>query len=331
MAEPTQRDIVVIGASEGGIEALSTLVAGLPADLQAAVFVAIHARAGYESRLPETLSARGPLRARHAVHGERIAPGRIYVAPPDNHLLLRPGQVQVVRGPRENGFRPSIDALFRTASIAYGPRVVGVILTGNLDCGTAGLLSIKARGGKAVVQDPREASVPQMPQSAIDHVTVDHVAKVQDMADLLIRLTAAPAGIQPPSLPFQISELEGEAPGQAAEIVCPICQGTLTETTVGEFHSFRCHVGHAFSLETVAAEQAEEVERALWASVRALEESARLASRLATSSSGELRQRFAEKEEVQQQNADLIRRMLLVGRNLSESDARDAAAAAAKP
>jgi two-component system, chemotaxis family, protein-glutamate methylesterase/glutaminase len=324
--EPTSgarhgHDIVVVGASEGGIEALSVLVAGLPADLPAAVFVVIHSRPGTESRFPELLSRRGPLRARHAIHGEPIVPGRIYVAPPDDHLLLRPGHVRVVRGPKENGFRPSVDALFRTASIAYGPRVIGVVLTGNLDCGTAGLLSIKARGGIALVQDPRDAAIPAMPRSAIDHVAVDHVAAVASLPSLIATLVAEAPGPKPESVPIEISELEGDEPGTAAELVCPICQGKLTETVVGGFSSFRCHVGHSFSLESVAAEQAEEVERALWASVRALEETARLSGRLAASTTGDTKTRFAEKAETQMQHADLIRRILLTGEMLTETDA----------
>ncbi|HEY6475313.1 MAG TPA: chemotaxis protein CheB [Polyangia bacterium] len=321
VAEPHGRDIVVVGASEGGTEALSTFVAGLPADLPAAVFVAMHARAGIESRLPELLTQRGPLRARHGIHGEAIAPGRIYVAPPDDHLLLRPGHVRVVRGPKENGFRPSVDALFRTASIAYGPRVIGVVLTGNLDCGTAGLLSIKARGGLALVQDPREAAVPAMPRSAIEHVAVDQVAGLASLSALVATLAAQPPGPRPEGLSREIAELEGDQPGAAAEIVCPICQGKLTETLVGGFSSFRCHVGHSFSLESVAAEQAEEVERAMWASVRALEESARLAQRLAASTIGEMQDRFAQKEETQMHHADVIRRLLLGGEMLTEADA----------
>lgn len=318
---PHGRDVVVVGASEGGVEALAVFVAGLPADLSAAVFVVVHCRPGFESRLPEMLTNGGPLRARHAIHGERIVPGRIYVAPPDDHLLLRPGHVRVVRGPKENGFRPSVDALFRTASIAYGARVIGVVLTGNLDCGTAGLLSIKARGGLALVQDPREAAIPSMPQSAIDHVAVDHVAAVAALPALVAALAAEPPGPRPETVPIEIAELEGDQPGTSAELVCPICQGKLTETVVGGFSSFRCHVGHSFSLESVAAEQAEEVERALWASVRALEESARLAGRLATSTIGETKARFAEKADTQMQHADLIRRLLLSGETLTEADA----------
>jgi len=316
-----RRDIVVVGASEGGIDALSGFVAALPSELPAAVFVAVHSRPGPENGLPELLTRRGPLRARYAIHGDRIVKGRIYVAPPDTHLQLRPGYVQVVRGPKENGFRPSVDALFRTASIAYGPRVIGVLLTGNLDCGTAGLLSIKARAGLALVQDPREAAVPAMPRSAIQHVTVDHVAGVASLARLVATRAAESPDRALEKVPLEIAELEGDELGVSAEIVCPICQGKLTETIVGGFSSFRCHVGHSFSLESMAAEQAEEVERALWASVRALEESSRLARRLAASTLGEMQRRFAEKEETQMQQADVIRRLLLAGEMLTERDA----------
>jgi two-component system, chemotaxis family, protein-glutamate methylesterase/glutaminase len=318
---PSRHDIVVVGASTGGVEALSQLVAGLPPDLPAAVFIVLHLAPGSASRLPELLSRRGPLRATHALHGEAIVPGRIYLAPPDNHVTLRPGSVQVLRGPKENGHRPSVDALFRTASTAYGPRVIGVVLTGYLDCGTAGLLSIKARGGLAIVQDPREAEVSSMPMSAIQHVAVDHVAPLRDIPRLIARLVDEPAGPRPKHPPGTLAEVEGDEPGVAADIVCPICHGKLTETEVNGYHSFHCHVGHAFSLESVAAEQAEEVERALWSAARALEESAALAGRLAAAGHGPLRSRFAEKEQAQMRNAELIRRILLAGGVLARRDA----------
>jgi two-component system chemotaxis response regulator CheB len=318
---PPGHDVVVIGASEGGIAAVSSLVAGLPADLAAAVFVVVHLRAGFRSSLPEILARCGSLRARHAIHGEAITPGRIYVAPPDMHLTVRPGYVQVVRGPKENGFRPSVDALFRTASIAYGARVIGVVLTGNLDCGTAGLLSIKARGGIALAQDPTEAPVPAMPQSAIDHVAVDEVASLAALPALIRQFVSEPATAFPSPLAPEIPKLEGEELGSPADIVCPICQGKLTETTLDGFHSFRCHVGHSFSLESVAAEQAEEVERALWASVRALEESATFAGRLAKSTIGDTQLRFLEKQETQSDHAATIRRILLAGELLTGPDA----------
>jgi two-component system, chemotaxis family, protein-glutamate methylesterase/glutaminase len=320
-AEATGHDIVVIGASAGGVEALSRVVAGLPADLGAAVFIALHSHPGFASTLPEILSRRGPLRASHAIHGETILPGRIYLAPPDNHLTLRPGYVQALRGPKENGHRPSVDALFRTASTAYGPRVIGVVLTGNLDCGTAGLLSIKSRGGIAIVQDPLQAEAPAMPASAVRHVEIDRVANVDDIPTLIAQLVREPAGPWPKQLPGALAQLEGDEPGRASDIVCPICQGKLTETEINGFRSFHCHVGHSFSLESVAAEQAEEVERALWSAARALEESASLAGRLSGAGSTELGRRFAEKAQAQMRDADTIRRILLAGGVLDRADA----------
>jgi two-component system chemotaxis response regulator CheB len=317
-------DIVVIGASSGGVEALLRLVAGLPPDLPAALFIVLHVEPGFASRLPELLTARGPLRAKHALHGEAIVPGRIYIAPPDNHLMLRPGYLHVVRGPKENGHRPAVDALFRTAAMVYGPRVIGVVLTGYLDCGTAGMMSIRSRGGLTVVQDPLDASVPDMPRSVISHVEVDHVTPLDDIPGLLSRLVSEPAGIPATYVPDALLEIEGDEPGVAStEFVCPICQGKLTESRLNGFERFRCHVGHAFSLESVAAEQADETERALWAAVRALEESAAVARRLASRTTGPMRQKFEEKEETQAQQANMIRRILLGGGVLSRTDAEE--------
>src|SRR5688500_13070138 len=158
-----KRDILVIGASSGGLEVLKGLLGGLPAGLPASVFVVLHMAAHHPSRLPELLSRVCPLPVAHAVDGEPIVPGRVYVAPPDNHLLLMPDQVRLTNGPKENRARPAVDALFRSAAQAFGPRVVGVVLTGQLDDGTAGLWAIKDRGGLAAVQDPEEASAPSMP------------------------------------------------------------------------------------------------------------------------------------------------------------------------
>lgn len=307
------RDIVVIGASTGGVELLLDLAGELPPDLPSALFVVLHTAPGYLSSLPELLGSRGPLPATHPQHGEKVVPGHIYVAPPDNHLLVRSGFVEVVRGPKENGHRPAVDPLFRTASWSYGSRVVGVVLSGHLDCGTAGLLSVKARGGVAVVQQPGTARAPQMPQSALDRVAVDHVVVPAELPGLLARLAAEPAPA-PPAHPVAIDELEGSKLGAPAELVCPLCHGVLTEVTVGEFRHFRCHVGHAFSLDSLLGEQGEDVERALWAAVRSLEESAALSRRIARSQpERELRRRFTEKEQHLMQQADVLRRVLLHG------------------
>lgn len=318
---PEGHFIIAVGASAGGVDALSELVASLPADLPAAVLVVLHQEAGFASRLPELLSARGPLRATHAIHGEPILRGRIYVAPPDNHLAVRPGYLNVVRGPKENNHRPSVDVLFRTASASYGPAVIGAVLTGFLDCGTAGLLSIKARGGLAVVQDPADAKAPQMPRSAIAHVAIDHVAPLRAIGPLLAKLAAEPSGVRPQTLPPQLREIEGEELGVPSDFVCPLCQGKITETELNGFPYFRCHVGHAFSLQSVAAEQAETVERALWAGARALEESAALSQRLAATATGGLRARFLEKAEAQAAQAGSLRQMLLEAGRPSPTDA----------
>jgi two-component system, chemotaxis family, protein-glutamate methylesterase/glutaminase len=309
-----QRDIVVIGASTGGVELLLDLVSELPEKLPAALFVVLHTAPGYLSSLPELLSGRGALPAVHPQHGDPISPGRIYVAPPDNHLLVRSGFVEVVRGPKENGHRPAVDTLFRSASWSYGSRVVGVVLSGHLDCGTAGLMSVKARGGIAVVQEPSTATAPDMPRSALRRVAVDHVVQPAELPGLLARLTAEQAPLAGPAHGMAIDELEGTEPGSRAELVCPLCHGVLTEAAVGEFRHFRCHVGHAFSLDSLLGEQSEDVERALWAAVRSLEEGAALSRRLKRKNvNAELRRRFADKEATLQRQADVIRRILLHG------------------
>jgi two-component system, chemotaxis family, protein-glutamate methylesterase/glutaminase len=313
-------DIVVIGASAGGVRAVLELVSSLPAGLPAALFVAIHSRPDTASSLPELLSQRGAIPATYALHGEPLVPGHLYVAPPDNHLVVRPGRLEVVRGPKENGHRPAVDVLFRTAAASYGPRVLGIVLTGHLDCGTAGLLSIKARGGLAVAQEPADATAPSMPRSAIEHVDVDHVAPLREIPALIDRLVRVAAGPWPATLPPALARIEGEELGASAEVVCPACQGKLTVSDASGFHVFRCHVGHAFSLASLAAEQAEEVERALWAAARALEEGAALSRRLAHSASGDLQRRFVEKERAQFHDAEVVRRLLTTRGLLSEMD-----------
>ena len=187
-------DIVVVGASAGGVEALAELAASLPANLPAAVFVVLHVPATGTSALPDILSRHGPLPASHVKDGELVERARIYVAPPDHHVLLRGGHVRLTRGPRENGHRPAVDSLFRSAAREYATRVIGVVLSGALDDGTAGLLAIKSRGGVAVVQEAGDALYPGMPYNALEHVRVDHVVAVASMGKLLARLAAEPAG-----------------------------------------------------------------------------------------------------------------------------------------
>jgi two-component system chemotaxis response regulator CheB len=306
-------DIVVIGASAGGVELLLNLAPELPPNLPASIFVVVHTASEFLSPLPELLSARGPLPAVHPLHGDPIAPGRIYVAPADNHLQVRPGFVEVVRGPKENGHRPAVDALFRTASWSYGSRVVGLVLSGFQDCGTAGMMSVKARGGLVVVQDPATAAAPDMPANVLARMEVDHVFQPLELPGLLPRLVGQPAEDREREPPRELETLEGAKRGAPVELVCPLCHGVLTATELGTFQHFRCHEGHAFSLASLAREQGEEMERALWAAARVLDESAALAHRLSLSSIRDLRPRFADRERTLKRQAEVIRKLLLEG------------------
>ena len=312
-------DVIAIGGSAGAVEVLLDLVPKLPADLGASIFVVLHTPASLPSPLPELLSKRGPFPAKHPLHGEKIERGHIYVAPPDTQLLLRQGSMEVVRGPKENGHRPAADALFRSASWAYSSRVIGVVLSGYQDCGTAGMMSIRARGGVTVVQNPGDALVAEMPRNVLASLPVDYAVDAAELPALLPRLVQAPAGRQSAPDDF-VKQLEGAHLGASADLGCPICQGVLTEAHSGAFQQFRCHVGHTFSLDSLVREQSEELERALWASVRALEESGKLSQRLSHQEPGELGRRFAEKSVTQRQHADRIRQILLHGGMLSTTD-----------
>lgn len=322
--DPARCRVIVVGTSSGGVEALAALVGGLPVDLPAAVFIVLHTAPYRDSILPDILNRRGPLPAAHAVDGETIRPGRIYVAPSDRHLMIQAGQVYVGRGPKENGHRPAVDPLFRTAARAYGPRVIGVILTGALDDGTAGLLTIKSCGGVAVVQDPHDALHADMPQSAIDRVKVDHVVPLAGVAPLLIRLAREPLNSDGGDAMAHQSEAEHPVPGRRSFITCPECNGSLTEMEEGGLLRFRCHVGHAYSQDSMLAAQAAALEAALWAAARSLEESAALAHRMAERSTGDLARRFEEKATAMEQHVTTITRILLQGDTITESGGKTA-------
>jgi two-component system, chemotaxis family, protein-glutamate methylesterase/glutaminase len=281
------RDILVIGASAGGVQALSLVVEALPADLKAAVFVVTHLAPHGSSAMPAILTRAGRLPAVHPRDGERIEGGRIYVAPPDQHLVIEDGRVRLSRGPTENGHRPAVDVLFRTASHNHGSRVVGVVLTGNLDDGTAGLAAIKSRGGIAVVQDPAEADYPGMPRSAIENVEVDHVLPLGEIGPLLgrlaLQLAPDPNGPDKEAADMKAKIEKGadrEKGGEPSGYTCPECGGALWESHENELVHFRCRTGHAFAPESLLAEQFEGLEWTLWAAVRALEENASLARRM---------------------------------------------------
>jgi two-component system chemotaxis response regulator CheB len=320
-------EIIVIGASAGGVEALSTLVSGLPAGLPAAVFVVVHIPANATSVLPAILSRSGPLPAAHAVDGEPIVHGRIYVAPTDRHLMLRRDRVEVVRGPRENATRPAVDPLFRSAARAYGPRVVGVILSGMLDDGTVGLGVVKSCGGLAVVQDPADAVYPSMPSSAIENVRVDHVVPLSRMAPLLTELASQEApepahGMSAEErMEVSIDEMDEAAhaspdrPGVLSSLTCPECHGSLWEVGDDDALHFRCRVGHAYSPQTLFSEQAEAVEAAVWTALQVLEERALLAERMAQRmerrGQPSIAERFAGQASEAKTQASVLRRVLV--------------------
>lgn len=312
-AGPT-RDIIVMGASIGGVDAYRKIVRALPKDLPAAVFLVIHRPGSHDSLLADILRPLTGLRVDDALHGERIEHGRVYVAPPDNHLLVRAGRVEVVHGARENGHRPAVNSLFRSAAAAYGPRVIGVVLTGSLDCGTFGLLAIKARGGLGIAQDPATAASRDMPASAIRSGAVDHVVALDELAPLLTTLA------QERSTGEMATPPEQDLRKHYSFITCPSCHGSMTETGSASLTEFACHVGHTFSLRSLYAEQADQVESALWAGVRALEESAGLAQRLSETASGSLKARFLERQRAMQLHSEILRQMILGGSLSTRSD-----------
>lgn len=275
-----ERDIIVVGASAGGVEALTRLCAGLPEDLSAAMFVVQHLSPDSESALPKLLDRAGRLPAAAAVDGETVRPGRIYVAPPDRHLLLRPDRIVLSRGPQENRTRPAIDALFRSAAVAYGSRVIGVVLTGLLDDGTEGLITIKKAGGLSVVQDPADAFWPSMPANALERDSVDHCLPLAELPGLLaalVREAAGPTLALPPEIiaedqiaarAFAVMEKELRPPGHPSALSCPQCGGVLNEIAEQDGTRFRCQIGHAFTGLGLEAAHNEEIERALAVAVR---------------------------------------------------------------
>jgi two-component system chemotaxis response regulator CheB len=321
-----KRDILVIGASAGGLAALTRLFGGMPKGCVPTVFVVLHISPNARSLLPQLLERARWLPAFHPTDGEPIRPGHIHIAPPDHHLLLHPGRVLVRRGPRENRTRPAVDPLFRSAGIAFGSRVVGVVLTGVLDDGASGLRAIHRCGGVSIVQDPEEAEWPGMPESAIARAPVDHVLPVDAMPALLCRLAAEPAPPSPP-VPFDIAAEahiaeqefttvaeDTKAIGSPTTLSCPDCGGGLSEIRDGPVLRFRCQVGHAFSPDSMEEAQAEAMEKVLWVALRTHEDRVVLFKRMAHHARDRDQPGIADKWEAQMQearkNAELLRQVL---------------------
>lgn len=270
-----RHDIIVIGASAGGVEAVQKVIAELPPGFPAALFVVVHLHAGSASFLPEILARAGGLPALDGPDSAPIEPGRIYVAPPDRHLVVERDHAHLSSGPKEQHQRPCINVTFRSAAMAYGDRVVGVILTGQMDDGTAGLWEIKRRNGIAVVQNPEEAVFPSMPLSALREIEVDYTVSLKDIAPLLCRLASGEGEQQRTKVETPAME------PKLTDLTCPDCRGTIWEVPYGKRSEFRCRVGHTFSARTMLAEHLATEERALYGAIVALEEGASLANRLA--------------------------------------------------
>lgn len=324
------QSLVVIGASVGGMEALSRIFSELPAGFPAAILVVTHVGAR-NSLLPEVLARTSALPVRHAQDREPIGPGRILLAPPDRHMLVAiaagHAMVELTRGPRENHTRPAIDPLFRSAAAALGPQVAGVILSGYLDDGTAGLQAIKACGGMALVQDPGEAVAPSMPQSALRHVAVDRCLPMAGIAPALLALAggqAAPPPATPPHGWIAIENRYARGVGNMEQLqkiatpstfTCPECQGTLWELHEQQPQRFRCHTGHSFTAPILGELQHEKAEDAIWAAVRALQEKEQLFLSLAAKASAWLHpgtaSEYTQKARQAREQADLLKRVLL--------------------
>ena len=321
--------VVVIGTSAGGVEALIDLVPKLPHDFGAPICIVLHIPAESPSLLASILDRRTPLRVIEATEGLPLTQGTVYIAPPDRHLTIDTDRTLLVtRGPRENRHRPAVDPLFRSAALAYGSGAVGVILSGSLDDGTAGLLAIKRAGGMAVVQSPQDALYPSMPQSAVENVdNIDFVVPLDEMPSVLeqclttARLAPVPhTGLEQMDMEKKISEMDEGAmaaedrPGQPSAFSCPDCGGVLWEIADGEYARFRCRVGHAFSPEAMLGAQSDVLEEALWSALKTLEESATLARRLANAERERghhwMMKRFHERESEARERAEVIRKVL---------------------
>jgi two-component system, chemotaxis family, protein-glutamate methylesterase/glutaminase len=287
----SNRDLIAIGTSAGGIDALLKLVAQLKPNIPAAILVTIHLSAQFRSELDCVLSRAGRLPAHFAAQGERYRHGTIYLAPPDRHLLLEGERLYLGSGARENNVRPAIDPMLRSVGVCCGPRAVGVVLTGTLDDGASGLWAIDQCGGLTVVQDPQDAAFADMPLNALDTVKPDHLVALGDLPGLLEKLVREPAGRPvpvPESIAFEVKIAKGgngtmdemDRWGRRSLLACPECHGIMWETEEGDLLRYRCHVGHSYTADVMTVALDENLRKAMGSAVRALEERVSLTSKL---------------------------------------------------
>lgn len=341
------RNIIVIGASAGGFEALRKLVAKLPKNFGASLFIVWHMSPDIRGVLPQVLNRLETIYAAHAYDGELISPNRIYVATPDHHLLIERGRVRVTRGPKENRFRPAVDPLFRSAAHAYGKRVIGAVLSGALDDGTAGLWTIKQHGGIAIVQNPLDAEVPSMPENALREVEVDYSVSIAEMADLFVRLSQeriaesaeeSMNGDKKTEIEIRIAAEDNafEAGvmtlGKLTPFTCPECHGVLSKLIDGKLIRYRCHTGHAYSADSLLASITENIENSLYNVVRGVEESIMLLNHLgdhfAEVNQRKLAALYFQKAQEAELRAQAVRQAILQHEQLSKDNLRQQAEAA---
>jgi two-component system chemotaxis response regulator CheB len=328
-----RHDIIVVGTSEGGLEALDALIGQLPTDLAASMFIVQHmAPHNSGAALTRRLGRHKAFQAAFARDGARFRQGRIYIAPPDSHLLLRANTMLVRKGARENLSRPGVDPMFRSAAVAYGPRVVGVVLTGMLDDGASGLIAIKRCGGVTVVQDPADAAYPGMPQHALDRLDVDHCVPIAGMGDLLATLVARRHG-KARRIPRDIrteAEIAERVLSDVAQVEglgtqvpynCPNCGGVLWEMAIPKAKRYRCHTGHSFTALTLLASQSEKIEEMLWISLRMFEERKNLLKGMGVATKGSSRKSLNRRRLLETQgHIERIRSMLLDPQSQSSED-----------
>ena len=321
------RDIIVIGGSSGATAPLKSILGGLSADLPASVFVVLHIPSRSVGLLSIVASAAGPLPTREAEDGLKIERGHVYIGAPDHHLILVDGHIRLGRGPRENMVRPAIDPLFRSAAMSYGPRVIGVVLSGLLGDGASGLNAIKRCGGMALVQDPEDAIADEMPRRALEATVADLCipsAKLGDVLSDLARQTAGPRLPVPPEIRLEVDIAMGERLDSAllgkiadpAALTCPACGGVLSKIRTGNPLRFRCQVGHAYSADILANEQEGRVDEALRVALRIIEERAELVSRMAEegreSGRRAVAEMYQERAKEYRQHADTLRKAALL-------------------
>lgn len=308
------RKIIVFGGSAGGIESLCTVLKGLPADLPASALAVIHTTQK-STFLPHVLSRCTKLKVVSPENAEPIAPGKVYIAAPNRHLVVKSHCAVSWMGPRENRHRPAVDTLFRTAARAYRNHVIAVVLSGALDDGSAGALAVKARGGTVIVQDPKEAKMEDMPANVLHQVETDFCLPIAEIPALLGKLTAEGPSIKTPKLSAKQCRAISDSNFNEMEpsgLTCPECGGAVLEVKDGKNVQFRCHVGHTFSLETFSEAHADALERALWTVLRKLNEQRTIQENLAKAhhDNKPLQKRFLENVAAAQRDMDLLHEIL---------------------